>query len=92
MHGFTTLVMVVSSYSRLLVFFSAASTTPVLLLMPIEGAPAATAAIAYSIWTSLPEGEKVVRLKLYRSDMLARWRERVREVTGETNGHDFNWG
>lgn len=25
-------------------------------LMPTEGAPAATAASAYSIWTSLPEG------------------------------------
>lgn len=25
-------------------------------LMPTEGAPAATAARAYSIWTSLPEG------------------------------------
>ena len=62
--------MVVSSYRILLVFFSAARTTPVLLLMPMEGAPAATAAIAYSIWTSFPEGEKVVKLKLYLSDIV----------------------
>ena len=27
-------------------------------LIPTEGAPAATAANAYSIWTSLPEGLK----------------------------------
>lgn len=63
-------MIVVSSYKILLVFFSAAKTTPVLLLIPIEGAPAATAAIAYSICTSFPEGENVVKLKLYLSDMV----------------------
>ena len=36
-------------------------------LIPTEGAPAATAAKAYSIWTSFPEGLKVVKEKLYLS-------------------------
>ena len=38
--------------------------------MPIDEDPAATAAIAYSICTNLPEGENVVKLKLYLSDMV----------------------
>ena len=105
--GRCTLVIVLSSYSIDLLFFSAANTIPVLAetmkckskiwkdkfldqlilvtlverlsrwicfiltltvssewctnlhLIPIEGAPAATAAIAYSICTSLPEGLKI---------------------------------
>ena len=36
-------------------------------MIPTDGAPEATAIRAYSICTSLPEGEKVVREKLYLS-------------------------
>lgn len=39
-------------------------TTRHLPRMPMEVAPLCTAWRAYSIWTSLPEGLKVVRLKL----------------------------
>lgn len=39
-------------------------------MMPIEVTPALTALRAYSIWTSFPEGEKVVREKEYRSAMV----------------------
>ena len=46
-------------------FFSVASTTPFVTRMPSEVAPAFTAASAYSIWTSLPLGLKVVRLNEY---------------------------
>ena len=39
-----------------LCFFSVARTTPFVAFRPTEAAPEATAAKAYSIWTSLPEG------------------------------------
>jgi hypothetical protein len=45
-------------------FFSVAITTPSLALMPREVAPACTAFRAYSICTSFPLGEKVVKEKL----------------------------
>ena len=45
------------------IFFSEAMTTPLVALMPSEVRPDWTALRAYSIWTSLPEGEKVVREK-----------------------------
>lgn len=35
--------------------------------MPMEVTPELTALRAYSIWTSFPEGEKVVRENEYRS-------------------------
>ena len=41
-------------------FFSVAITTPSVATMPSEVAPAETALSAYSIWTSLPLGLKVV--------------------------------
>ena len=44
---------------------SVAITTPLVALMPSEVAPAATALSAYSIWTSLPLGLKVVSEKEY---------------------------
>ena len=56
---------VVSSTSVLRSFFSVASTTPLVALIPSEVAPPATAVSAYSICTSLPLGLKVVRLKEY---------------------------
>ena len=43
-----------------LLFFSVANTTPFAALIPTEGAPPATAAKAYSIWTSLLDGLNVV--------------------------------
>jgi hypothetical protein len=42
----------------------------VIPLIPIEVTPALTALRAYSIWTSFPEGEKVVRENEYRSAMV----------------------
>ena len=44
-----TLVILLSSYRNDFCFFSTAKTTPFLALMPMEGAPAATACRAYSI-------------------------------------------
>ncbi len=46
------------------------SRTEAVPLIPTDGAPAATALRAYSIWTSLPDGLKVVSEKPYRSDIL----------------------
>ena len=46
-------------------FFSVASTTPLVALMPREIAPACTAFSAYSICISLPLGLKVVSEKEY---------------------------
>eukprot|EP00967_Tisochrysis_lutea_P031497 scaffold37132_cov23-Tisochrysis_lutea.AAC.3 len=55
---------VLSSTSSEGSFFSVAITTPSLALMPREVAPAWTAFRAYSICTSFPLGEKVVKEKL----------------------------
>ena len=55
----------VSSTKMLGSFRSVAMTTPLEALMPREVAPALTAFSAYSIWTSLPLGLKVVREKEY---------------------------
>ena len=61
-NGFkSTLKYEVSSCRVDLCFFSVAITTPSLALMPTAGCPALTALSAYSIWTSFPEGEKVVK-------------------------------
>jgi len=57
---------VLSSTRILGSFFSVASTTPFDALMPRLVAPPFTACSAYSIWTSLPEGENVVKEKLER--------------------------
>lgn len=51
-------------------FFSVARTTPLVALIPREIAPAETAFRAYSIWTSLPLGLKVVREKEYCTQTL----------------------
>ena len=56
---------VVSSMSVEGSFFSVASTTPLVALMPSEIAPAWTALSAYSICMSLPLGLKVVSEKEY---------------------------
>ena len=56
---------VVSSTRMLGSFRSVAMTTPLVALMPSEVAPALTALSAYSIWTSLPLGLKVVRENEY---------------------------
>ena len=53
-----------SSINALGSFFSVAMTTPFFALMPSDVAPAPTAFSAYSICTSLPDGLKVVKLKL----------------------------
>ena len=45
-------------------FFSVANTTPLDALIPRDVAPEFTACRAYSIWTSLPDGENVVKEKL----------------------------
>jgi hypothetical protein len=45
-------------------FFSVASTTPLDALIPRDVAPEFTACRAYSIWTSFPDGENVVKEKL----------------------------
>eukprot|EP00964_Phaeocystis_antarctica_P037971 scaffold21718_cov58-Phaeocystis_antarctica.AAC.6 len=46
-------------------FFSVAITTPFLAFTPRDVLPDATALSAYSIWTSFPDGEKVVSEKEY---------------------------
>ncbi len=48
--------MLLSSYRKDFNFFSTAMTTPFFALIPTDGAPAATAWRAYSIWTNFPEG------------------------------------
>ncbi len=55
--------------------FSVAMTMALDALMPSEVAPCETAARACSIWTSLPDGEKVVNEKL-----------RIRAVTESQSG------
>jgi len=62
------MLTVVSSTRMLGSFRSVAMTTPLEALMPREVAPALTAFSAYSIWTSLPLGLKVVREKEYCSN------------------------
>ena len=52
-------------------FFSVAITTPFFALTPRDVAPEATAASAYSIWTSLPEGLKVVSENEYAESAMA---------------------
>uniref|UniRef100_A0A6B0UGL8 Putative secreted protein n=1 Tax=Ixodes ricinus TaxID=34613 RepID=A0A6B0UGL8_IXORI len=84
----STLWMLCSSYSTDLCFFSVARTTPLDALMPTEGAPAATAASAYSICTNLPEGLNVVREKLYRSDAMTRKFDERLETTSQLACYD----
>jgi len=74
---------VLSSTRILGSFFSVASTTPFDALMPRLVAPPFTACSAYSIWTSLPEGENVVKEKLERESERA---SSVRERQVRTRG------
>lgn len=84
--GVTMLIFctVVSSTRMLGSFFSVASTTPFVARMPSDVAPAFTAVSAYSIWTSLPLGLKVVRLKEYCGCRDAR--EAMSNVADEVSG------
>ncbi|KAH3674654.1 hypothetical protein WICMUC_003200 [Wickerhamomyces mucosus] len=66
----TTLDTVSALSNEEVVFFSVAKTIPFVALIPNEVTPCLTAFKAYSIWTNLPLGEKVVKEKEYLSAML----------------------
>ena len=70
----TIFCTVVSSIKQVGSFFSVAITTPFLAFTPRDVLPDATALSAYSIWTSFPDGEKVVSEKEYADSAI--WRPR----------------
>lgn len=58
--------------------------------MPTERVPWLTAAKAYSIWTSLPDGENVVSEKLYRSAIYS-VTTIMMTVIGSVQGVNYNF-